>query len=502
MVGVDDVGDAHGGAVVGDFLASAESNYAEEHDLGELSGIRKWGRCLAVAFSGGDPVEFMGFVFDARKLLSWLVGGILERLGQEAGIGAVGVMHELALGADEDGSAFFFEFFFAKFDGFRWGESAVEPGEPDRRQGTARRELIKDDAGGGIRGTVERTGDSLNSSGITEIEAGHGHVEQVSAHVPNRADAPIDPTAPIEGVIDGVIVDAGTDTKEEIPGESFGDGVVPCHRRGESSIDARGIPLECIDRFDCSLGTWDTLGPEAYGAIGPNLDFTDFPDGAGLYKFDSSFGVVERATLVAHLSDELGLILGLGRKFAALIDGPAKGFLNVDMFVEIHGRESDGSVHVVGSGDNDAVDVLLLFEHLAVVGIALGFGDDIVFQMKDIFEASFGLGGIGRGHGLDGTGGVRMIDVLLEVGSIGIETGKFLVGVAPVDIAKRYDILAGKIDEIAATHSTDADASDVYDVAGRNEAATENVPREDAERSTSNGRLGDKVASRNSILFC
>ena len=172
------------------------------------------------------------------------------------------------------------------------------------------------------------------------------------------------------------------------------------------------------------------------------------------------------------------------------------------MFVEIHGRESDGSVHVVGSGDDDAVDVLLLFEHLAVVGIALGFGDDIVFQMKDIFEASFGLGGIGGGHGLDGTGGVRMIDVLLEVGGIGIETREIFVGVAPVDIAERYDILAGKIDEIAATHPTDADASDVCDVAGRNETATENMPREDGERSTSNGSLGDKVASRNSILFC
>lgn len=81
MVGVGDVGDAHGGAVVGDFLASAERHYPEEHDLGELGGIRKWGRCLAVAFSGGGPVEFVGFVFDARKLLSWLVCGILKRPG-------------------------------------------------------------------------------------------------------------------------------------------------------------------------------------------------------------------------------------------------------------------------------------------------------------------------------------------------------------------------------------------------------------------------------------
>ena len=42
------------------------------------------------------------------------------------------------------------------------------------------------------------------------------------------------------------------------------------------------------------------------------------------------------------------------------------------MFAKVHGGEGDGSVHVVGSGDEDGVDVFLLVEHFAKVGVASG----------------------------------------------------------------------------------------------------------------------------------
>ena len=117
------------------------------------------------------------------------------------------------------------------------------------------------------------------------------------------------------------------------------------------------------------------MRPKANGTIGPNMNFADFADGAGLNEFDSGFRIVERAPLVAHLSDELGLVFGRGGEFAALINGPAERFLNVDVLVEIHGGKSDGGMHVIGSSDDNAVDVLLLLEHFAIVGIALGFGE-------------------------------------------------------------------------------------------------------------------------------
>jgi hypothetical protein len=91
--------------------------------------------------------------------------------------------------------------------------------------------------------------------------------------------------------------------------------------------------------------------------------------------------------------------------------------------------------------------------------------------------------------------------MLLEIGSIGIETGKFLIGEAPVNIAEGDDVLTGKIDEVAATHPANADASNVHRVARRYKTATKNIAREDSKSSTGNSSLGDKVASRNFVLF-
>jgi len=127
------------------------------------------------------------------------------------------------------------------------------------------------------------------------------------------------------------------------------------------------------------------LRPKTNRTIGPNMNFANFADRAGLNEFDSGFCVVERAPLVAHLSGELGFVFGLGGEFAALINRPAERLLNINVLVEVHSGESDRGMHVVGSSDDNAVDVLLLLEHFAIVGIALGFGDEIVFEMQDVF---------------------------------------------------------------------------------------------------------------------
>ena len=199
-----------------------------------------------MTFCSVDPVELMRFPVDARKFRSGLLDGILKRLGQEARIGAVGIVHELALAADDDGATFLFELLFAEFDGLGRSEAAVEPSEFDGRHGTARCEFIEDDAGGRIRSTVERTGDSLDRGGVAEIETGHSNVEEMSAHVANGTDAPIDPAAPIEGMVDGVIGDARANAEEEVPRKSLRDRIIPCHSSGETSVNTSGIPFESV----------------------------------------------------------------------------------------------------------------------------------------------------------------------------------------------------------------------------------------------------------------
>jgi len=76
-------------------------------------------------------------------------------------------------------------------------------------------------------------------------------------------------------------------------------------------------------------------------------------------------------TLIPHLRGKFGF----GRTFRQLAgfgDRPSKGLLDIDMLADVHTRESDGGMHVIGSGDDDGVDVLLLVEHDAIIVVALG----------------------------------------------------------------------------------------------------------------------------------
>lgn len=78
LVGFGDVGDAHGSAVVSDFLSRTQGNHAKEHDFGELGGVGERRRGLGVTLRSSAPVEFMGFRVDTRKFWSRLLDGILE----------------------------------------------------------------------------------------------------------------------------------------------------------------------------------------------------------------------------------------------------------------------------------------------------------------------------------------------------------------------------------------------------------------------------------------
>src|SRR5204862_342949 len=137
----------------------------------------------------------------------------------------------------------------------------------------------------------------------------------------------------------------------------------------------------------------DALRPKAEWAIRPDVDFAHVADGASPNVFDRGASFVRRVTLVAHLRDDFGF-LRAARKLTRFFDRPAKRLLDVDMFAEFHSGQGDGGVHVIRSGDDDGIDVCLVFEHVAKVGIAPGFRQMLGLELDHQVHARLGLDGI------------------------------------------------------------------------------------------------------------
>ena len=213
--------------------------------------------------------------------------------------------------------------------------------------------------------------------------------------------------------------------------------------------------------------------------------------------------LVARVALVAHLRHELGIVLGLLRQHACFVDRPAQGLLDVDVLAGIHGRDRDRRVHVIGGGDDDRVDVLLLLEHLAIVAILLDL------RQLDVDEPGQVLGGVGartllvRGQLSRGRftarAGARTRrrrcrrrcgrGLFLPLLDAGIEQ-------AVVDVAEGDDVLAEDGGGVAGAHAADADRRDVHGVARRLEAAPKHVPRHDDQPRPRGRRPGHKIAPR------
>jgi len=83
------------------------------------------------------------------------------------------------------------------------------------------------------------------------------------------------------------------------------------------------------------------------------------------------------AALRAGLDDELGEVLGGGDELLAFEDVMRKGLLDVEVLAGLEGPDALDRVLVVGRGDRDGVDFLVL-EHLPHVGVA--FGARVVLQ--------------------------------------------------------------------------------------------------------------------------
>src|SRR5439155_1672698 len=99
------------------------------------------------------------------------------------------------------------------------------------------------------------------------------------AHVPDRANAPIHPAAPVEGMVDGVVVDVRRSAQKKIPRERVRSGEAASHGRGEARIKAGLVPAKSIGRDLERLRAGHALRPD--GAVGPDVDFAHVADSAG-----------------------------------------------------------------------------------------------------------------------------------------------------------------------------------------------------------------------------
>ena len=113
------------------------------------------------------------------------------------------------------------------------------------------------------------------------------------------------------------------------------------------------------------------------------MNFADFADRAGPDVLNGLTRIVQRASLIPHLRGEFGF-RGAFRKLARFVYAPAQRLLHVHVLVQIHRGQSDGRVHMVRRSHHHRINVLLLFEHFAVIRVALGLGNQVIFQMKNI----------------------------------------------------------------------------------------------------------------------
>src|SRR5438552_13404908 len=142
----------------------------------------------------------------------------------------------------------------------------------------------------------------------------------MSAHVADGADARICAAAPIEGVIDGMVVHVGGGSaKKKIPCQAAGNGVVATKGGGQARVDVAAAPLKRFGAVLQRRGARDALRPKAEWAIRPDVDFADVADGASPNVFDGGASLVRGMTLVAHLRDDFGL-LRAPRKLARFFD--------------------------------------------------------------------------------------------------------------------------------------------------------------------------------------
>ena len=134
---------AHVGAVVAELGAGAQRGDAEQHDLGQMRGIRERTADFLAAANRVDPVHLVRLMRNARELFRRRAVGVVPRHRQQPRAAAIRVLEHLALGAHvEDAALAVQPLFVSHLVRLGRRQTAVVPRELDRRHAPARRELV------------------------------------------------------------------------------------------------------------------------------------------------------------------------------------------------------------------------------------------------------------------------------------------------------------------------------------------------------------------------
>ena len=170
-------------------------------------------------------------------------------------------------------------------------------------------------------------------------------IDQVGAHVAQRARAKRGPAAPVEVGVVRVI--APVDVGRAKPGRPIQAG----RRRNRRGLD-------------------HALRPDR--TVRPDVHLGNLADHPGADQLDNPAAIVAGMALVAHLGHQVGVGLGQVRQLATFLDRVGQRLLDENVQAPLHRMPRRHRMVMVGCRDQDRVDVAARIQHLAVVAEPLG----------------------------------------------------------------------------------------------------------------------------------
>ena len=187
----------------------------------------------------------------------------------------------------------------------------------------------------------------FNPRRVIQIERTHRHVEAVAAEIAHRSIAKVIPSPPIHRMI--------------------GVGLEGPHGGGSQPE----VPVQIVRHRVAALGPRHTARPSVLRV--PHMDLRDGSKEIGRNQLHAPSQVRRGTALVSRLRDDFGSF-GKLPQLPGLGDRMREWFLAIHVLPRLHGRPADGSVPVVGSGNDHGIDRFFLLKQYAVILIQRRLG--------------------------------------------------------------------------------------------------------------------------------
>ena len=201
------------------------------------------------------------------------------------------------------------------------------------------------------------------------------------------------------------------------------------------------------------------------------MHISDRPDDSRLDPLVDETGSVAGVALVSHLSHDLRIGERQISQRPRFVHRVGQRLLHVDVLAALHRSFGHDGVQMIRSCDDDTIDVLLLVQHLAEIGVARGL-------VEFLFEG-------------DAFGPVALLIVLELLGDLALRKSE-------IDVREGDEILRlGQLQSVLGSHATNADYREVHGVAGRLVSdAAKHVSRNDHNSNSDLSGIGNELASR------